>query len=305
MVINRNNRTVSLLEKFSTLPTPTSILNDINKEKKPELRAMRIVSWLLYNWKNTSKKSMYLVKPYNPIIGEVFKCFWYNDDGSKTTYVSEQVCHHPPISAFYTYNSQLNMTFEGWCEPKISLGLNSAASFPNGNFRIILHDSDEIFYISKFPSLSVYNIFFGGSINIDIAGEFELTCQKSNISTCVNITKGGVYEGHIFSDKKKTYHIDGTFEIGTSYKEVSKKEYTKVEEIKRPKINVESLKDQADNESRKVWNDVSEEIMKGDFDMADSKKKVIEDDQRKNKKEKFVPVLFEYVNDFGWKYKKN
>jgi hypothetical protein len=37
-----------------------------------------------------------------------------NEDGSKTTYIAEQVSHHPPISAFYSYNNDLNITFEGW-----------------------------------------------------------------------------------------------------------------------------------------------------------------------------------------------
>jgi len=74
--------------------------------------------------------------------------------------------------------------------------------------------------------------------------------------------------------KKKVIQIKGNFIDGVTYKETSSKnEFIKVEGIKRPKIQVESLKDQADNESRKVWNDVTEEIMKGDFDNADVKKK--------------------------------
>jgi len=166
---------------------------------------------------------MFLVKPYNPILGEVFKCHWLNEDGSKTTYISEQVSHHPPISAFHTYNPYLNITFEGWCEPKTQLSLNSASSFPNGNFRIILHETGEIYYISKFPSLTVYNILFG-QIEIDIAGEFELTCQKNSTTSNINITKGGNYEGYINVDKKKKLmQVKGSFEKGTKFNYLKKK----------------------------------------------------------------------------------
>jgi hypothetical protein len=52
---------VSLLEKFSTLPTPVSVLKGINNEKE-ELKTLKIVSWLLYNWRNTARKTFYLVK---------------------------------------------------------------------------------------------------------------------------------------------------------------------------------------------------------------------------------------------------
>jgi hypothetical protein len=53
---------VSLLEKFSTLPTPCSITDDVNDEDISELKMLKLVSWLLYNWRNTGKKTMFLVK---------------------------------------------------------------------------------------------------------------------------------------------------------------------------------------------------------------------------------------------------
>lgn len=47
-------------------------------------------------------------KPYNPILGEVFRCTWETKnlkraDGSPIffRFVAEQVRHHPPISAFH------------------------------------------------------------------------------------------------------------------------------------------------------------------------------------------------------------
>uniref|UniRef100_A0A915L8A8 Oxysterol-binding protein n=1 Tax=Romanomermis culicivorax TaxID=13658 RepID=A0A915L8A8_ROMCU len=54
-----------------------------------------------------------LKKPYNPILGEKFRCFWRkNDDDDdddsaqgRTFYVAEQVSHHPPVSAFFASNS--------------------------------------------------------------------------------------------------------------------------------------------------------------------------------------------------------
>lgn len=54
-----------------------------------------------------------LKKPYNPIIGEVFRCYWKNPSGTKTFFVAEQVSHHPPVSAFYVSNRRDGYVFNG------------------------------------------------------------------------------------------------------------------------------------------------------------------------------------------------
>ncbi len=50
-------------------------------------------------------------KPYNPILGEKFFCFWdLNDkEGSRTEFVGEQVSHHPPISGLHIENRKHNI----------------------------------------------------------------------------------------------------------------------------------------------------------------------------------------------------
>jgi hypothetical protein len=60
-----------------------------------------IVRWYLSGF---YKKPKGLKKPYNPILGETFRCYWEHPNGSKTFYLAEQVSHHPPVSAFYVTN---------------------------------------------------------------------------------------------------------------------------------------------------------------------------------------------------------
>ncbi len=74
---------------------------------------------------HAGRKSAVAKKPYNPILGETFRCHWKVDDAIKNNdvsveqqalsndgplpwcnpndlvFVAEQVSHHPPISAFY------------------------------------------------------------------------------------------------------------------------------------------------------------------------------------------------------------
>lgn len=50
-------------------------------------------------------------KPYNPILGEQFFCHMGN-----VKCVCEQVCHHPPISAFYLENEDNGVSLNGHCK---------------------------------------------------------------------------------------------------------------------------------------------------------------------------------------------
>lgn len=56
-----------------------------------------VVKWYL---SGLYKKPKGLKKPYNPILGETFRCYWLHPNGSKTFYVSEQVSHHPPVCRY-------------------------------------------------------------------------------------------------------------------------------------------------------------------------------------------------------------
>lgn len=84
----------------------------------PKERMVQVVRWYLCSY-HAGRKSAVAKKPYNPILGEVFKCYWdlspyqetYKvnpsdklvDDGpvpwcseNQLSFVAEQVSHHPP-----------------------------------------------------------------------------------------------------------------------------------------------------------------------------------------------------------------
>lgn len=58
-------------------------------EDDPLERMKLILKWYLSGF---YKKPKGLKKPYNPILGETFRCYWYHPDtDSKTFYIAEQV----------------------------------------------------------------------------------------------------------------------------------------------------------------------------------------------------------------------
>lgn len=75
---------------------------------------VQVVKWYLSSY-HAGRKSSVAKKPYNPILGEVFRCHWdVAEDGNgpseetvpegpvpwckknQLTFVAEQVSHHPP-----------------------------------------------------------------------------------------------------------------------------------------------------------------------------------------------------------------
>lgn len=82
----------------------------------PRDRMVQVVRWYLSAY-HAGRKSAVAKKPYNPILGEIFQCYWdiptekvdsqCVDDGpipwcrrDQLTFIAEQVSHHPPSKFF-------------------------------------------------------------------------------------------------------------------------------------------------------------------------------------------------------------
>ena len=80
-------------------------------EPCPEKRALLVLKWFLSTLKqqhsskdeNGKKKKM---KPLNPFLGEIFEGAWREPESGITRMVAEQVCHHPPVTAFNLWNEE-------------------------------------------------------------------------------------------------------------------------------------------------------------------------------------------------------
>lgn len=73
----------------------------------PEQRFLTILKWWITNLVSQPKKGIYHAKPYNAVLGEVFRCKYYHED-SISYFIAEQVSHHPPITAFQVMNREKN-----------------------------------------------------------------------------------------------------------------------------------------------------------------------------------------------------
>lgn len=111
----------------------TNLFYSIADYSEPRDRIVQVVRWFLSAF-HAGRRSEVAKKPYNPILGETFRCWWdINKDKPATsetvvsdgpvpwctvnqlTFVAEQVSHHPPgielISLLFCNSSKGHSTF--------------------------------------------------------------------------------------------------------------------------------------------------------------------------------------------------
>jgi len=100
------------------------VLLGINEEKNPAERFLTVIRWCLA----MIRQETFEKKPWNPIQGETHAA-WVDHQGTggKTHFVSEQVSHHPPVSAFVVHNEQHGLEMMANISFTVKFGGNSAS----------------------------------------------------------------------------------------------------------------------------------------------------------------------------------
>ncbi len=173
--------TRSLLEMYADFFAYTDLFLQIPELNCPYERMKQVVKWYMSTFR-AGRKSPVAKKPYNPILGEIFQC-WYDcnnsDVSSKSdeqitvtdgpvpwanrdqlTFIAEQVSHHPPISAFYAehFNKRIQLDGYTWTKSKF-LGLSIGVHMVGKAVLSLLDHNEE--YILTFPSAYGRSILTG------------------------------------------------------------------------------------------------------------------------------------------------
>ncbi|KAH7827246.1 putative oxysterol-binding protein 8 [Monocercomonoides exilis] len=134
-------------------------------------------------------------KPYNPILGEVFRCFWDHPDGSRTWYLAEQVQHHPPVCAMYFENLDAGFSIEGEIKIKSNFTGNSAGTFMLGTIYVNLLRRRETYTIT-YPVWYARGVVVG-KMRMETVGKTRIACEQTGLEALINFkakpTFGGKY----------------------------------------------------------------------------------------------------------------
>ncbi|KAK7100042.1 oxysterol-binding protein-related protein 9-like isoform X2 [Littorina saxatilis] len=300
----------SLLEMYADFFAHPDLFIQIVDMPTPRERMIQTVRWYLSAF-HAGRPSEIAKKPYNPILGETFRCHWSLPDlpeGDRCSisaptpwahknnlcFVAEQVSHHPPISAFYAEHRNKRISLDGyiWTKSKF-LGLSIGVHMI-GQAIISLIDQEEE-YTFAFPN------GYGRSILtvpwVELGGKVTIACAKTGFSANIDFHTKPFYGGkkhrisaQIFdpSEKKPIVNIDGEWNGVMYAKHSSGMNETFVDTKRLPvhKKLVRPLDQQEEFESRRLWKDVTFHLKNKNVEKATDGKHVLEQRQREEAKQR-------------------
>ncbi|KAJ3352897.1 hypothetical protein HDU83_007554 [Entophlyctis luteolus] len=152
-------------------------------------------------------------KPYNPVLGEFFRCTWTLHDGSQSIYVCEQVSHHPPVSAFAYINLHHHIEITGQLAPKPRFLGNSVATLMHGETRVRVRltraggtgsggddgDGDSPVweeYSMTFPNVYARGILFG-TMYTEVGDVATVACARTRLSASLEFRTREVFSDRL------------------------------------------------------------------------------------------------------------
>ncbi|KAJ1964908.1 hypothetical protein IWQ62_002799 [Dispira parvispora] len=100
------NEPTSMLQRMAEDMEYSDLLDMAARHRHSSERILFIAAWAMSNYSSTMGR---VAKPFNPLLGETFE---YVRPDKEYRYVSEQVSHHPPISACYCESPNYNFFAE-------------------------------------------------------------------------------------------------------------------------------------------------------------------------------------------------
>ncbi|XP_029447010.1 oxysterol-binding protein-related protein 1 isoform X5 [Rhinatrema bivittatum] len=156
------------------------------------------VSAVASQWERTGK-------PFNPLLGETYELV-RDDLGFRL--ISEQVSHHPPVSAFHAEGLSNDFVFHGSIYPKLKFWGKSVEAEPRGIITLELLKHNEAYTWTN-PTCCVHNIIVG-KLWIEQYGSVEISNHKTGEKCVLSFKPCGLFgkelhkvEGYIQDKSKK------------------------------------------------------------------------------------------------------
>ncbi|XP_031782510.1 oxysterol-binding protein-related protein 9 isoform X3 [Nasonia vitripennis] len=324
----------SLLEMYADYFAHPDQFVSIADMPTPKERMVQVVKWYMCSF-HAGRKSGVAKKPYNPVLGEIFRCYWdlpsvvidkdapLAENGpipwcneNQLTFVAEQVSHHPPVSAFYAEHPTKKISFGAhvWTKSKflgLSIGVHNVGK---GWVNVHRHDEE---YVLTFPNGYARSILTVPWI--ELGGATTIVCARTGYQANIEFLTKPFYGGKRNritcqvsgpGDKKPFLTINGDWNGAMEAKWTDGKTeiFADVREQRIEKKMVKPMSEQDEDESRKVWREVTMGLRINDMDKATAAKCAIEQKQRDDvryRKENNIgwqTKLFKETKDGGWMY---
>uniref|UniRef100_A0A8C7KHX6 Oxysterol-binding protein n=2 Tax=Oncorhynchus TaxID=8016 RepID=A0A8C7KHX6_ONCKI len=196
------NEPLSFLQRLTEYMEHTYLIHQANASsdsiERMKCVAAFAVSAVASQWERTGK-------PFNPLLGETYELV-REDLGFRL--ISEQVSHHPPVSAFHAEGLKKDFVFHGSIYPKLKFWGKSVEAEPKGIITLELPKYNEAYTWTN-PTCCVHNIIVG-QLWIEQYGNVEVLNHKTGERCCLNFKPCGLFgkelhkvEGYILDKSKK------------------------------------------------------------------------------------------------------
>ncbi|AWP09357.1 Oxysterol-binding protein isoform 2 [Scophthalmus maximus] len=200
------NEPLSFLQRITEYMEHTYLINRAcslsDSIERMQAVAAFAVSAVASQWDRTGK-------PFNPLLGETFE-LTREDQGFRL--VSEQVSHHPPVSAFHAESLAGDFVFHGSIYPKLRFWGKSVEAEPKGTITLELLKHNEAYTWSN-PYCCVNNIILG-KLWIEQYGTVEIVNHSTGDKCVLNFKSRGMFgkelhkvEGYILDKSKKKHCV--------------------------------------------------------------------------------------------------
>ncbi|XP_061628486.1 oxysterol-binding protein-related protein 5 isoform X2 [Phyllopteryx taeniolatus] len=297
----------SFLDKLSDYYYHADLLSQAAQEDSAYDRMKQVVRWYLSGF---YKKPKGLKKPYNPILGETFRCCWLHPGSESCTfYVAEQISHHPPVSAFYVCNRKDGFSISGSILAKSKFYGNSLSAILEGKARLLFLSREEE-YVITMPYAHCKGILYG-TMTLELGGKITIECEKTKCFTelefklkpflggpcSVNQISGKIFVG---DELAATVYGHWDSEVFIHEKRCGQQAtlWNPSPDVRssRLKRRVVHFDQQGEFESERLWQHVTRAIRERDQVQATQEKFVLEEAQRKESRERgekpWTPRLF-------------
>eukprot|EP00923_Selenidium_pygospionis_P005721 GHVN01009746.1.p1 GENE.GHVN01009746.1~~GHVN01009746.1.p1 ORF type:complete len:636 (-),score=70.64 GHVN01009746.1:1802-3709(-) len=206
---------LSFLQRMCEDMEYSALLDTAAKEDDPERRMLFVAAFAISGYSSTQNR---LTKPFNPLLGETFELC---DMGRGFRYISEQVSHHPLVSACHCDSEN----YQYCAETGIAPGFNgkSVSVSPQGYCNVYFKKWGEHYYWKKAKS-SVNNVIFG-NMWIEHHGKIEIQKNGAKERCILELLHSGSKEDGdyqriegvlICSEESEKYTLDGSWGKGLS-----------------------------------------------------------------------------------------
>ncbi|KAM9341849.1 oxysterol-binding protein-related protein 2-like [Pholidichthys leucotaenia] len=246
------NEPLSFLQRITEYMEHTYLIHRAcslsNSIERMQAVAAFAVSAVASQWDRTGK-------PFNPLLGETYE-LTREELGFRL--VSEQVSHHPPVSAFHAESLAGDFVFHGSIYPKLKFWGKSVEAEPKGTITLELLKHNEAYTWSN-PFCCVHNVILG-KLWIEQYGTVEIVNHRTGDKCVLSFKPCGIFgkelhrvEGYIQDKSKKKLCViygkwtECMWSIGPQAYEAHKKAEKKGDFKKQKNEDYERADDDADD----------------------------------------------------------